>query len=1072
MHELPSEDQPTIVTGRSPLLEAVPKGSQGRPKQEWLEGKFRLLEKLGEGGFGLVYKAEQTHPIQRMVAVKVLKAGMDTREVIARFETERQSLALMEHPNIARVLDAGETDQGQPYFVMELVRGRSITRYARERSLDLRARLELFIPVCHAVNHAHQKGIIHRDLKPSNVMVMEEDGHATPKVIDFGIAKVLEQKDASLTLATGMDQLVGTPGYISPEQIEHGSSHVDTRSDVYALGSILLELLTGRGLVTPMDLAHKPIHMILRDQVELDPPKPSSREPELRGDLDWITLKALERDPARRYGSADDLADDLRRFLNHEPVRARPPSRRYLLEKFVRRHRVGVAAAAAVAMAVLSGGVTSTALYLEAEKNRHLLVKAYSSSDEQMARQLTDRQDYPEAVAWLCRALRTDAENSLAATNLLSLLQHVHLLRPLTPELELPQAIQHARFTAYSAEENCLLALGAAPDDEARDVLCVWNVADLKRTDHPLPEHVRASGLLVTPDGSQAVLSRLDGQVELIRLPDAQRQALTPLVSGGAVCMALSGDGLTLAAGGEGGQLHVWDLRRPEAPAKVLTLPEAGSPPVLKVALDYLGTVAATASALPGNDTGGRAIVWDLLEEMPLGQAFETEHSVSALALNREQELLAVGLYSGVMHVGNFRAQTELLPPLVHPGSILGLSLTQDGSALHVGDGQGYLHGWDLRHARPLWPAEKHDGEILVTQQVPARGLLVAVSRHGELNVRDMRTGARTRLRLPGNIAEAALSAGGAHLATASVGTPSRAAHIQLWSIHERMTTRRWLAAADDPAHLPQGLPADAPPGVFEKKAPFARAHGGRWFLAGRAEGRVTVYDAQFRAHATLEHPPAVGALAISADGRLAVTSGRDQQVRFWDAQKGAPLGIALRFRSFVPVLALSPDASRLVTLTDEGELRVWDTASGESLTPPIRQGEGITAVKVSEDGTAMHFLVHGAGWFTLPMPPQPPPVLPAWFLDLAEALARRRLTEQGKTQSLTLAEVRAILSRIPAKPQPEEAQATLWAGWLLSTAQTRALSPGARESLASYLEALAREPHPEAQAEAERLRQ
>jgi serine/threonine protein kinase len=261
----------------------------------WIDGKFHLLEKLGEGGFGLVYKAEQIQPIHRLVAVKILKAGMDTRQVISRFATERQTLALMEHPNISRVLDAGETERGQPYFVMELVRGCSITSYAKKKGLSIPQRIELFLTVCLAVNHAHQKGIIHRDLKPSNVMVMDDDGVAVPKIIDFGIAKVLQQKEVSQTLATGMDQLVGTPGYISPEQIEHGSSHVDIRSDVYALGSILLELLTGKPLISAIDMAQRPFHQILRDQVELDPPLPSSREPLLKGDLDWIILRRWRR---------------------------------------------------------------------------------------------------------------------------------------------------------------------------------------------------------------------------------------------------------------------------------------------------------------------------------------------------------------------------------------------------------------------------------------------------------------------------------------------------------------------------------------------------------------------------------------------------------------------------------------------------------------------------------------------------------------------------------------------------------------------------------------------------------
>ncbi|MEQ1750083.1 MAG: serine/threonine-protein kinase, partial [Prosthecobacter sp.] len=634
----------------------------------WIDGKFHLIEKLGEGGFGLVYRAEQTQPIHRQVAVKILKAGMDTQQVIARFATERQSLAVMEHPNIARVLDAGETERGQPYFVMELVRGQSITSYANKKKLTIQQRIELFILVCHAVNHAHQKGIIHRDLKPSNVMVMEEDGEPTPKVIDFGIAKVLEQKNVSQTLATGMDQLVGTPGYISPEQIERGSSHVDTRSDVYALGSILLELLSGKPLVSAMDMAQKPMHQILRDQVELDPPRPSSREPLLKGDLDWIILKALEKDPARRYGNADDLADDLRRYLHDQPVRACPPSKGYLIGKFVRRHRVGVAAGLAVALTVLAGGITSTALYLEAEENRVAAQKASSVSDGRMAGKLTEINDYVSSVALLCRALRTDPDNEIAATNLLSLLEHEHFIQPATPNLPLPQGATEARLVTLSPQMGRVIAISsprAYATAAAQDVLSLWDMTTHQRTDFALSGGVVITSLLVSKDGRYIFMARDDGQIMQWSLEDDSSvllglrmpvsKAATPQ---SALCLALSGDGHLLAAGGDDGTILAWDLRQPDKQEYSFQqkAPSGMKTPITGLNLDNLGTIIASTSnaVVEGQGlTKGIVSVWDVTSGQMVGDSIQVEEGIGALAVNWGAERVAIGLNSGVVHVLN-----------------------------------------------------------------------------------------------------------------------------------------------------------------------------------------------------------------------------------------------------------------------------------------------------------------------------------------------------------------------------------------------------------------------------------
>ena len=372
-------------------------------------GRYRLLQKIGEGGFGIVFMAEQEQPLRRRVALKVIKLGMDTREVVARFEAERQALALMEHPNIARVFDGGATDSGRPYFVMELVKGVPITTYCDHKKLSTRARVELFAQVCHAIQHAHQKGIIHRDLKPSNILVTEQDDRPVPKVIDFGVARATQARLTEKTLFTQFHQLIGTPAYMSPEQAGMGSLDVDTRSDIYSLGALLYVLLTGR---TPFDvkpLVEKGYDAMLRTIREVEPPKPSTRlrtlsveelsqlgttRPEdprglrriFQGDLDWIVMKAMEKDRTRRYETANGLALDLQRHLRNEPIIARPPSTAYLFQKLLRRHRLAFVAGAAVAASLVSGFGFSTWEYLnerEARKRAVIAEQAQSRLREQ-----------------------------------------------------------------------------------------------------------------------------------------------------------------------------------------------------------------------------------------------------------------------------------------------------------------------------------------------------------------------------------------------------------------------------------------------------------------------------------------------------------------------------------------------------------------------------------------------------------------------------------------------------------------------------------------------------------------
>jgi eukaryotic-like serine/threonine-protein kinase len=395
-------------------------------------GPYRLLEQIGEGGYGRVYVAEQREPVKRRVALKIIKLGMDTKEVVARFESERQALAMMDHPNIARVFDGGATATGRPYFVMELVRGVRLTDYCDQHHLSTEGRLKLFVQVCHAIQHAHQKGIIHRDIKPSNILVMLADDVPVPKVIDFGIAKAIGERLTDKTIYTRFEQFIGTPAYTSPEQAGVSGLDVDTRSDIYSLGVLLYELLTGRTPFEPNALAQAGMDEIRRCIREVEPPMPSTRlshlerkeqtttaqrrateAPKLirslRGDLDWIVMKCLEKNRTRRYATVSDLARDIECHLNHQPVSAAAPTLRYRTAKFVCRHRQGLTVSAAFAVLLILGttfGVWQTRRAWQAEHERWALEKLPEIE------RVLDKDDYPAAFKLVEQARPFIADNS------------------------------------------------------------------------------------------------------------------------------------------------------------------------------------------------------------------------------------------------------------------------------------------------------------------------------------------------------------------------------------------------------------------------------------------------------------------------------------------------------------------------------------------------------------------------------------------------------------------------------------------------------------------------------------
>ena len=566
-------------------------------------GPYKLLEQIGEGGFGVVFMAEQTQPVRRKVALKVLKPGMDTRQVVARFEAERQALALMDHPNIAHVFDGGETATGRPYFVMELVRGIPITDFCDQNHFAVRERLELFVTACQAVQHAHQKGIIHRDIKPTNVLVTMHDDKSVVKVIDFGIAKATGQQLTDKTLFTNFAQMIGTPLYMSPEQAQMSGLDVDTRSDIYALGVLLYELLTG---TTPFDrerlktLGYDEIRRIIREE---EPAKPSTRISTLgqaavtasanrgsdpkrlsqlfRGELDWIVMKALEKDRNRRYESASAFAADVQRYLHDEPVQACPPSALYRFRRFARRNKAVLAAATAVAAATfvavgsLVGAVTVLADSNAQVKQEQKETKNALDREKQVNDDLLKSVEREARIKY-CQNIQL-ADREMTADNI-----------GRAEELldECPTALRgwewhylkrrrHREPITFRGHSDWVCEVAFSPDG-ARAVsgsaisliigdLKVWDTATGKTIRTLLGHLAPVAGVAYSNDGKTIASAGWDGTVRLWDTSTGEPRHKLVGHTGYVSCVAISPDSRLVASGGGDQTVRLWEVHEKTA---------------------------------------------------------------------------------------------------------------------------------------------------------------------------------------------------------------------------------------------------------------------------------------------------------------------------------------------------------------------------------------------------------------------------------------------------------------------------------------------------------------------------
>jgi WD40 repeat protein/tetratricopeptide (TPR) repeat protein len=1078
---------------------------------------------------GTVWVAEQTQPIRREVALKVIKLGMDTKQVIARFEAERQALALMDHPNIAKVLEAGATETGRPYFVMERVKGIPITDYCDRHNLPTGERLDLFVQVCHAIQHAHQKGIIHRDIKPSNILVGLQDGVPVPKVIDFGIAKATAgQRLTELTLHTALAEIIGTPAYMSPEQAEMTGLDIDTRSDIYSLGVLLYELLTGK---TPFDARRlvkagwEGVRRIIREE---EPPRPSTRlsiltaeeqtttakhrhtdPPRLlhlvRGDLDWIVMKCLEKDRTRRYETANELATEIHKHLNNEPVAARPPSSLYRFQKLVRRNKLAFAAGAMIVAVLVLAVVVSSSLALiarRAERRAEAAATearmALSTSDFLQACRFIAEDKDNDAVAYLVASLRANPANDAAVTRLATLLTCRTWLRPILD-------LQHAEpvsFTQFSPDGKRVVTVST-------NVVRVWDAQTGQPLTEPLKHADRVNSAQFSPEGKRLVTASWDSTA---RVWDARTgQPLTePLKHAGAVSSAqFSPDGKRVVTASYDYTARVWDAQT----GQPLTEPLKHGWLVFSAQFSPDGKRLVTASLNPS------ARVWDAQTGQPVTEPLENDGQVKSAQFSPDGKRFVTGSFVGELVGGTVRewgtarvwdAQTgqPLTPPLKHARQVNYAQFSPDGKRVLTVSGEG-VRLWDAQTGQPLTEPLKHAGEVNSAQFSPDGKRVVTASVDGTARVWDAQTGLPLTepLKHADAVNTAHFSPDGKQVVTASDDHSARVWDAQTG--HPLTDPLKHAGLLNCAQFSPDGkrvvtASQDGMAGVWDAQtgqpltAPLK--HAGLVSAQLSPDGKrvvtastnvVRVWDAQTGQllSAPLEHAVGLnssqfshaGILRASPDGtarvwdmqtgqpltaplkhagkaphgqwspdRKRVVTASAHTARVWDAQTGQPLTEPLEHAGLVNWAQFSPDGKRVVTASYDGTARVWDAQTGQPLTDPLKHAGGVFSAQFSPDGKRILTASDNTArvWDVAP----PSAGYPGWLLQLATAVCGEVLGARGvleyTNQVQALNQLRQTLSE-----QPGSDDWLTLGRWLLADRSTRTISPFSRITVPEWIE-------------------
>jgi WD40 repeat protein/predicted Ser/Thr protein kinase len=894
-------------------------------------GRYEVLELIGEGGMGLVYLAQQKEPVRRRVALKIVKLGMDTKQVVARFEAERQTLAVLEHPNIAHVFDAGTTEAGRPYFVMEYVKGKSITKYCDEQKLSVEERLELFQQVCEGVHHAHQKGIIHRDIKPSNILVSVQDDKAVPKIIDFGIAKAITQPLTEKTSYTEHGQLLGTPEYMSPEQAEMSCQDVDTRSDIYSLGVVLYELLAG---VTPFDakrLREGGIDHIQQVICEEQPRTPSARltslgdkakavadsrrtqiitlTRRLHRELEWIPMKAMRKDRTRRYRSASELADDIQNYLTGTPLIAGPESTVYRARKFVRKHAGSVAMVALVAVAIVLGLVASILLGCRAEQARKQEATARKQVEQALVRAENAEKATKEKAEELRRTLYV---NSIQLAD--------------------------AKYGEVNIRRFRELLESCPADLRGWEWYRLRHIADKARM--TLRGHSdEVHGIAVSPDGRQIVSGSVD---KTLKVWDAATGAELMTLrghEGGINSVTFSPDGKRIVSGSEDKTIKIWDSA---AGAELMTL-RGHSDEVFGVAFSPDGKRIVSGSV------DKMVKVWDATNGDELMTIRGHEGVIGSVSFSPDGRRIISGSmdwtikepWNQTIKVWDAATGAEVMTLRGrHTDDILSIAFSPDGERIISGSFDETVKVWDAATGAEIMTLRGHKLAVADVAFSPDGRRIVSGSNDGTIKVWDVSTGTElmTLVGHENEVRSVAFSPDGMHIISGS-----RDKTIKVWDAvirAEAVTLSGHRGAVSSIAFSPDG----------------------KRLVSGSNDNMIKVWDSATGAELmTLRgHDNWVGDASFSPDGKRIISGSRDKTVKVWDAANGAELMTLRGHDNWVRAASFSPDGRRIVSGSLDGTVKVWDAATGHELMTLAADKHKPCSALFSPDGEQ---IVSG-GWF------------------------------------------------------------------------------------------------------------